>query len=49
MDWIFSSATPMSRIDLQCWEKTNWLPAAQPARIWPSSRRIGSNRRFGLW
>ncbi len=27
---IFSSLMPTVRHDLQCWEKTNWLPRSQP-------------------
>src|ERR1700730_14041945 len=46
---IVSSSKPRALLDLQCCEKTNWLPAAQPARIWPSSRSTGSSVRFGLW
>ena len=38
---ICASGMPSSRIDLACWLKTNWLPAAHPARIWPSSRSFG--------
>ena len=30
---IFSSGMSRPRIDLACWLNTNWLPAAQPARI----------------
>ena len=49
MEVIFSSGILSSRIDLACWEKTNWLPAAQPARICPSSRNSGERMRVGLW
>ena len=49
MEVIFSSGMPSSRMDLACWEKTNWLPAAQPARIWPSSRSSGERMRVGDW
>jgi len=31
---------------LQCWENTNWLPRAKPARAWPSSRSRALILRF---
>ena len=39
---------PTERAALQCWEKTNWLARAHPARICPSSRSFGSSFRRRL-
>src|SRR3984957_9318712 len=48
--WVIcSSGMPSSRMDLACWLKTNWLAAAYPALIWPSSRNLGSRVRSGDW
>jgi len=49
MPAIFSSDMPSWRQDLQCWEKTNWLPDSQPARVCPSSRSTGFSRSPDFW
>ena len=49
--WVIcSSGISSSRIDLACWLKTNWLPAAHPtADLAELTRLPGSRTRVGDW